>query len=352
MVVLGRLLAAAATCAVAAALVPAATAAPAPQAASPQVAALPTAVRLPAVRTIAVGSNPIDVVISQKRGNAYVANDGSVSVVNLTTHRETAEFGTGNFHGQNAIALARYETQGYIVNLQKPVVTIFDTRSYKVIGHIKLPAAGQDVTTTRAPIGERAYVALLNNKILAISTLRAKVVATITLPQQAQTIVPRPGGRQLWAGGITSGVVYVISTSTNRVVRSIATTQGGPVSSMAFSPDGRTLWVAGLGGITVIAASTGKIKAFIPINRIFGGFPNMGDIVVSGSGRFAVVENSTFPDAPGQGMFAAISAASYGVAWRVRGSIEPVALAIDTKRRTIYAPNYAVDTMSYFAGPL
>src|SRR6202034_3943954 len=67
----------------------------------------------PPVKTIAVGSNPIDVVLSQRQSRAYVANDGSVSVLSLTTHRQLAEVGTG-FHDQTALGLVRNGTRAYI----------------------------------------------------------------------------------------------------------------------------------------------------------------------------------------------------------------------------------------------
>jgi DNA-binding beta-propeller fold protein YncE len=56
------------------------------------------------VRTVTVGSNPADIAISGKLSNAYVANDGSVSVLSMVTHRQLAEVKTG-YQDQTAICL-------------------------------------------------------------------------------------------------------------------------------------------------------------------------------------------------------------------------------------------------------
>lgn len=311
----------------------------------------PSAVVAPPVRSVGVGSNPIDVAISQRLGNAYVVNDGSISVVNLRTHEQTAEFGTGALHGQNAVALVRGDAQGWVANLQQRYLGIFSTRTSTVVGSIVLGAPSTDVVTSNTPRGQRVYVGLLSTQVLGISTSTRKVVQRIVLPQQPQTLAARPGGRQLWAGGINSGRVYVVSTTTGRIVRTIRVDNSGPVSSIAFSPSGATAWVAGLGGISVVSTSTGRTRRFIPVGSIFGGFPNMGDVALTGSGRYALVENSTFPDAPGRGRLALIDTRSFRIVWRASTGIEPVALAIDTRRDTAYAPNYADDTLSYVRVP-
>jgi YVTN family beta-propeller protein len=305
----------------------------------------------PAVRSVGVGSNPIDVVLSQRLGQAFVLNDGSVSVVSLRTKKELAEYSTGGFHGQNSLALVRYDRKLYITNLNRKDVTVVDTRTQKVIGHIPLGAAGLDVVATRAAIGERAYVALQTPAVVGISTLRTRVVQRTRLPQPAQSLAARPGGREIWAGGIGSGRVYVISTATARVTRTIKVDAGGPVSTLAFSPTGRTVWIAGLGGVTEVSAGTGRTIRFIPAPSIFAGFPNIGSIALTGSGHYALVQNSTFPDAPGRGTVALISTRTYRVVWRTPVGIEPIGIAVDTVRSTAYVPNYADDTLSYFRVP-
>lgn len=338
--------------AVAAGLVPPAAAAPVQVAPTRSAAVLlPTAGPGPVVRSVGVGSNPIDVEIAQARGVAYVLNDGSVSVVSLTTKKELAEYSTGGLHGQNALALVRSQRWGYVTNLNRTDVTIFSTVTQNVIGHIPLGAPAFDVVRTRAAVGERAYVALNNGRVLGISTLRSKVVQRTVLPQPAQTLGARPGGREIWAAGINSGRIYVISTATGRVTATIRINAVGPASSISFTADGRTAWVAGEAGVTAINASTRRSRLFVPITRIFSGFPNMGNIAPTASGRFALVQNSTFPDAPGRGTVALIRASSGAIVWRAPVGIEPIGMAIDPVRSTAYVPNYADDTLSYLAVP-
>lgn len=346
------LLVAAVGAAAIAGLVPAASAAPAQVA--PTQAVRPALVMAgpgPVVRSTGVGSNPIDVEISPIQGKAFVLNDGSVSVISLATRKELAEYSTGGFHGQNALALVRSQRWGYVTNLNRTDVTIFSTLTQQVIGHIPLGAPGFDVVRTRTAVGERAYVALNVPRVVGISTLRSKIVQRTVLPQPAQTLAARPGGREIWAAGINSGRIYVISTATGRVTATIRINAVGPASSIAFTADGRTAWVAGLAGVTAINTTTRRSRLFVPIGKIFSGFPNMGNIAVTGSGKYALVQNSTFPDAPARGTAALIRASTGAIVWRVPLGIEPIGMAIDSARSTAYVPNYADDTLSWFAVP-
>ncbi len=346
------LLVAAVGAAAVAGLMPAAGATPAQVGRSR--AAQPAAVMAgppPAVRSIGVGSNPIDVEISPIQGKAFVLNDGSVSVVSLATKKELAEYSTGGLHGQNAMALVRSQRWGYFTNLNRTDVTIFSTLTQKVIGHIPLGAPGYDVVRTRTAVGERAYVALNVPRVLGISTLRSKVVQRTVLPQIAQTLAARPGGKEIWAGGLSSGRIYVISTATGRITATIRINAVGPASSISFTPDGRTALVAGLAGVAVLNASTRRSRLFVPVGRIFSGFPNVGSIATTASGRYALIQNSTFPDAPGRGTVALIRASTGAIVWRAPVGIEPIGMAIDSVRSTAYVPNYADDTLSYLPVP-
>ena len=124
----------------------------------------------------------------------------------------------------------------------------------------------------------------------------------------------------------------------------------------AFDTDGTMFvlhvqGVAGPGGVAALSATTGKVLAFVPAGSIFSGSVNTGSIAITPANSYAVVENSTFPDAPERGTIALISTRSFKVAGRVPVGIEPIGLAIDPVTSTAYVPNYAVDTMSYFAVP-
>ena len=154
-------------------------------------------------------------------------------------------------------------------------------------------------------------------------------------------------------GDAVAGDVFVISTSTQKVVKTIPVTKSGPVSSIAFNPSGTRAWVFGLGGMSVVDVATGKVLSFIPITTIFPGSQalNAGPVALTGSGRYALVVNSTFPDNPARGTVAVISTRTLKVVESVPVGTEPTGLAIDYQRHTAYVTNYKDDTVSYFKIP-
>src|SRR5215468_3546555 len=91
-----------------------------------------------AAPTIDVGSNPNAIVISSAQGRAYVANDGSVSVVDLTTHHQVAEISTTVNHGQNAIGLYRAGNKAYIGDFSLNTMVSFNTATQAVKPGIRI----------------------------------------------------------------------------------------------------------------------------------------------------------------------------------------------------------------------
>jgi DNA-binding beta-propeller fold protein YncE len=154
-------------------------------------------------------------------------------------------------------------------------------------------------------------------------------------------------------GSAVSGNVWVISTATQRIVRTIPVTKTGPVSSIAFVPGGTRAWVFGIGGMSLVNAATGQVLTFIPVTSIFPAdkAPDAGPVALTGSGQYALAVDSTFPDSPARGTVAVISTRTLKVVYRVRVGTEPTGLAIDYQRQTAYVTNYKDDTVSYFKVP-
>ncbi len=306
----------------------------------------------PPTYTVPVGSNPYDIAISQRRDRAYVVNDGSVSEINLRTHAEVAEYSTGGGEGQNAIALVQHDAQGYITNYQKDTVTVLDTKTRKVVSTITVGAGAVDVVEAQLSGPDRAYVAFdSDSKLVGIDTKTGTVVQTVTLPEPAQTVAVPPRGNAVWAGSDDDGHVFVVDTATGAVTATIDVDAVGPVTSIAFTPNGKQAWVAGLGGVAVVGLD-GTVATFLPIQSLFTSTqPNTGTIALNGRGTYAFVEDSTFPDAPGNGEISIIDTTTYAVVAHVTTGVEPESFALDTIRDTAYVPNYAEDTVTYFAIP-
>lgn len=322
----------------------------APASATPRAAKVPPA---PATHLVTVGSNPYDVAISQSLGKAFVVNDGGVSVVSLLTQRQLYNFDTGGYHSQNSIALMRNNTQGYITNFDKKTVAVFDTETHKVIRQIPVGLGAVDVVKANTPKGQRAYVAILNTKrLVGIQTATGKVAQKIKIPAPAQTVTSAPDGKSVWAGSETDTRIFKISTSSGKVTRTMNVGPVGPVTSIAFTPDKKRVWVAGLGGAAVLDANTGKAIKFLPILKIFKSKdPNMGALALTGSGRYVYIQDSTWPGEGRTGSISMIDTKTYRILHHIPTGILPEGLAIDTKRDVAYVPNYNDDTLTYFNVP-
>ncbi len=298
--------------------------------------------------TIGVGSNPIAMAISAKRAQMVVANDGSVSFIDLKTNTQTAEVGTGVNHGQTAIGLVQNGAKAYIGQNQKNKMLIMNTTTRTVTGTVAVGFGAADITATNG----RAYVALVQpQKVAVVDAASDKLIKQIQLAQDPQNVTVAPGGRYVWVGSAQTGLIWVIDGSTQTVVRRLIVTKGGPVSGVAFSPNGKRVWVSGLGGITVLNRSTGKQIGFIGALKAFPGNsgPNVGPVILNRAGTKALVLDSTFPDVPMIGTISVINTATLKVGQQISLGVEPLDLV--SYGATTYANNYADDTLSYLPTP-
>jgi DNA-binding beta-propeller fold protein YncE len=319
----------------------------------PAVAAAPASPQARTVRTVTVGSNPIDIAISARNSRAYVLNDGSVSVLSTVTNRELAEVGTGH-HDQTAIGLARNGTRAYIGTFDQAFIKVFNTATLKVTSTVRVGLGAAAITAANTKAGQFAYVALLSIKRVAIvRTSNNKLVKRVKLPAAPQSANATPNGQQVWIGSATSPQVWVLSTASQRVTRKISVPNSGPVTSTAFSPNGKQAWVYGFAGVSVISVATGKLLAAVPILRIFprDPAPNSGSIALNNKGTFALIEDSTFPDTPQRGTIAVLNTRTLKLQSSIRVGTEPIGLAVDRRHNTTYVPNFQDDTVSFFRTP-
>jgi YVTN family beta-propeller protein len=329
--------------------------APAVAAASQATTSRPTA--SPRVRTVTVGSNPTDIAVSGRRSRAYVLNDGSVSVLSLRTHRELAEVGTG-FHDQTAIGLVRNGTRAYIGTFDLARMKVLNTRTLKITDKVRVGMGATAIVAARTKAGQFAYVTLLSaggsaGRVIVVRASDTKVVKRIRLSAGAQTAETTPSGKSVWVGSAIAGRIWVVSTRRQKVVRRISVMHSGPVTSIAFTANGKRAWVFGPGGVSVVRVASGRLLAFVPITRIFPHTANLnpGPIALNNTGTAALVVNSTFPDTPGRGAVAVLNTRTLRVTSKIRVGTEPIGLAIDRARHTTYVTNFQDDTVSFFRTP-
>jgi DNA-binding beta-propeller fold protein YncE len=307
--------------------------------------------------TIGVGSNPVAVAISQARSEAYVLEDGSLSIVSLLTQRRIADIGTtpGPFpQDQTAIGLVRNSTRAYIGIFPRGSMKVFDTETRKVTRIVPIGRGATAIASAFTNGRQFAYISLLTDSSVAVvRTSDNTVVKHIKVPRGPMTIRRTPGGGTLWAGSSYSGMIFVINAVTRQFNKKFPVQDAGPVQSIEFSKDGTKAYVMGLGGLEVVDVATKKELAFVPVTKLFPGVAglNAGPIALNASGTTLLVVNSTFPDSPGAGAVAFLDLATLKVTNTLPLGTEPLDIAVDSVRGTAYVPNYLDDTLSYFPAP-
>lgn len=313
-----------------------------------------TAMAAPApAPTIGVGSNPNAVAIAANQSRAYVANDGSVSVINTNTHTQLSETSTTVNHGQTAIGVFRTGSKVYVGDFALNTMVSFNPSTLAVKPGIRIGLGATDMAGASNGL---AYISEFGKggavgRIQIVNTSTDALTKTITLKQGVVSVTTAPGNKNIWAGSVNSGQIWVLDTRTNTIVRRLNASMSGPIGGIALSPDGTQAWVSGIAGVSVINRSTGKLVKFIPILTIFPNAPQASDIVFNSSGSQALVLNATDPGNPGAGAVAAINATTYKLTSTTTLGTEPTSMAINPLTNEVFATNYQDDTLSYFLAP-
>jgi DNA-binding beta-propeller fold protein YncE len=209
-----------------------------------------------------------------------------VTPVDTVTGRTLKQIAAGA--NPSAVAVAPNQKLAYVANPVSPQcsVTVISTRTGTVVKTIPVPG-GYGMTTQIGvtPNGRTVYVSF-GPAITAIRTADGKILKQITGPGEVVAMFFTPDGRKLYTTD-WDGQVWSISTATN-------TAHKLPVTgSIALSPHGRTLYVAG--GNTLVPVSTATEKAGKPIR-----FPEeIGRVIVSKDGRTGYVSNVGVYGGPG-----------------------------------------------------
>ena len=87
----------------------------------------------------------------RSKTEAYVLNDGSVSVINLKTKKQVAEVGTG-FQDQTAIGVTNSGNRAYIGTFDENQVKVFNTNTRKVMDTVQVGYGASGIT--RANTGQ------------------------------------------------------------------------------------------------------------------------------------------------------------------------------------------------------
>ena len=153
-------------------------------------------------------------------------------------------------------------------------------------------------------------------------------------------------------GSVESGEVWVVSTAAQKIVQTIPVTQSGPVSSIAFTPDGTQAWVFGIGGMSVVDVAAGKVLSFVPVTGIFpdSQAPNAGPVALPATASTRWRSTPRPPTLRGSVPSRSSAPARSSCCTASRSAPEPLGLAIDYDGQTAYVTN-GDGTVSYFTVP-
>lgn len=335
--------------------------------------------------TIAVGTNPKDLIVSPDGSKLFVSNynSGTISVINTATNTAgtpisisgskpaalklspdgsklfAASFTsaskvfvinptTGTLSTTitmpadtypNAFAMASGTTKFFTANNGNTNdVSRIDTSDNSVF---KIATCYQMIDIVIKPNGSEAYASCLTgDKVYAIDTsnnyrfLGIPIAPpSISVGDSPQGMAIKPDGSRVYVANNGSNSVSVINTSTDAIVTTIAV--GSAPVKMVVSPDGSRLYVVNYSGgsVSVINTSTNTIATTIPVGS------NPTDIAISPDGSKVYTANSS------SNSVSIINTTTNAVTTLAVGAW-PTALAISPDGSKAYVANYNASNIS------
>jgi YVTN family beta-propeller protein len=311
------------------------------------------------------GNHPDAIVFTPDSRTAYVIGGGSgagtVTPITTATNTAGAPIGTGGDtvaeaitpDGKTVYVVANADNSNPADSQVTPVSTTSNTAGKPIPdpGNPEAIVIAPAQATARTATVTTVYVATyLSHSVTPVNAATGTAGTPIGITGQPLALAATNDGKTLWVASIDNqpapAQYYLtpIDTVTGRPGTPIHNA-GAP---MAMSPDGKTLWAAGDGGLLGISTATDAIRAKIPLN----GGAHM--IVISPDGRRAYVAG--VPPYSRKGSVTGINLLTGRI---VRTICVPdvTALALTPNGKTVYAAGYdgggitPISTATITAGP-
>lgn len=237
---------------------------------------------------IAVGRNPVSVVISPDGSRAYVGGT-TLNVIDTDTNTVIDTISTTGF--QSALAISSNGKRLYSANSVDGTVLVIDTDHNVSIATITVGAGPRGLAIAD---DDKLYVANSNDgTVSVIDTATNTVVATITAGDEPRDLTVNHDGTRLYVANAGSNTVSVINTVTKILTATIDVSNGvagAEPDAIVVSHDGARIYVANFGGsnVSVIDAATDKVVAIIEVDP--GASPDA--LALSADGTVLYVANS------------------------------------------------------------
>ena len=164
--------------------------------------------------------------------------------------------------------------QAYITNLNDNTVSVIDTASNTVTATVPVGNVPNGVAVT--PDGARVYVAnIFGNSVSVIDTATNIVTATVMVGPFPFGVAVTPDGGHVYVGNQGDGTVSVIATASNTVAATVHVGVGP--TGLAVTPDGARVYVAA-GLVYIIDTATNVVVRSFPAEAaaIPAGGPSTG----------------------------------------------------------------------------
>ena len=204
------------------------------------------------VATVAVGANPSSLALSPDGARLFVTNAGSgtVTKINTTTNKVTVNIGVGN--APSSIAITSDNKYAYVTNSASDSVSVItvSTNGVKTI-------AGVGDSPTDVALGvSKAYVSNLDGTVAVITTSSNTITGRVTVGGPVKSLALTPDGGLLMVAR-TDDTVAAIDTATSTVVSTLVT---DPTPDTVSSPN---LAVAANGTIYQTDSTDNRLRQLI-----------------------------------------------------------------------------------------
>lgn len=196
-----------------------------------------TVARMPLPRGplgIAVSPEGFGFITQGNHGNA----PGTIARVDLNAHVTTASIPVGL--APSLVIFNATHTRAYVSNQLSDNVGIIDVASNTQVDSI--PTTGDPFALALSPNGRTLLVTTNANRLYRFDIATKTADASIPLPATSHHIIMDPQATYLYVATRDGGTVMEVAWETMTVHRTF--TLGGRPQDMAFSPDGRLLYVA------------------------------------------------------------------------------------------------------------
>ena len=138
-------------------------------------------------------------------------------------------------------------------------VAAVDVASNTLVGTVPLASDGFNLIVS--PRGDRVYATTAAGTVYVIDARSRAVLTTVQVGPAANGLAFSPDGRVLYVSSRDAGTVSAINTETNAVIRTYSI--GGQPQRLAVAPDGAEFYVANeVNGLDVVTVGTGAVASF------------------------------------------------------------------------------------------